>query len=112
MDEQTIARLRLLTEAGKSRGHVYYDEIAELFPEEGGIEFDELLSALEKARVEMLVAPKMLLDRPTLELLNPKPVHKSDERSDHPLPVSLDEPLLIYLREIANVPPLTTESEI
>ena len=85
-------RLNELTEAGKKKGYVLCDEIDELLPAdcEGDPELDAILAALDRAGVPVVATP----DRET-----------PDDFGDQ------DDPLRVYLREVAKVPPLSPDAE-
>jgi len=85
-----------LIETGKKRGYVLYSDFDELLPDdcEGGPELDDLLSALENAGVEILVAPDIK-------------VGKAPDPAEY-----TDDVMQVYLREMCKVPQLTRDKEI
>ena len=96
-------------ESGKEKGFVLYDEVSELlsddFPQ--GREFEDLLSDLDSAGVEILEEPRTEFD---------KKAEESEEFADVELPQEFadktNDPVRMYLREMGTVPLLTREGEI
>jgi RNA polymerase primary sigma factor len=95
-------------EVGKEKGFVLYDEVNEVLAEEfpSGREFEDLLSDLDSAGVEILEEPKLDFE-------------KKDEAEDFgDLELAQDsgdktnDPVRMYLREMGTVPLLTREGEI
>jgi RNA polymerase primary sigma factor len=106
--DEKYGRLKQLMEVGKEKGFVLYDEVNEVLAEEfpSGREFEDLLSDLDSAGVEILEEPKMDLE-------------KKDEADDFgDLELTQDvsdktnDPVRMYLREMGTVPLLTREGEI
>ncbi len=96
-------------ESGKEKGFVLYDEVSELlsddFPQ--GREFEDLLSDLDSAGVEILEEPRTEFD---------KKAEESEEFADVELVQDFgdktNDPVRMYLREMGTVPLLTREGEI
>jgi RNA polymerase primary sigma factor len=96
-------------EVGKEKGFVLYDEVNEVLAEDfhSGREFEDLLSDLDSAGVEILEEPKIDFE-------------KKDEAEDFgDLELAQDvggdktnDPVRMYLREMGTVPLLTREGEI
>src|SRR3982074_2693675 len=95
-------------DVGKEKGFVLYDEVNELLAEDlnSGREFEDLLSDLDSAGVEILEEPKLDFE-------------KKDEAEDFgDLELAQDvgdktnDPVRMYLREMGTVPLLTREGEI
>src|ERR1700694_3880891 len=95
-------------EAGKKKGFVLYDEVNEVLAEDfhSGREFEDLLTDLDSAGVEILEEPKLDFE-------------KKDEAEDFAdLELAQDvgdktnDPVRMYLREMGTVPLLTREGEI
>src|SRR5579871_3444752 len=96
-------------ETGKEKGFVLYDEVNDLITEEfpSGREFEDLLTDLDSAGVEILEEPKLDFE-------------KKDEAEDFAdLELAQDvggdktnDPVRMYLREMGTVPLLTREGEI
>src|SRR5437660_11686525 len=96
-------------EVGKEKGFVLYDEVNELLAEDfpSGREFEDLLSDLDSAGVEILEEPKIDFE---------KKGEEGDEFSDIDLAQDFsdktNDPVRMYLREMGTVPLLTREGEI
>jgi RNA polymerase primary sigma factor len=95
-------------EVGKEKGFVLYDEVNEVLAEDfhSGREFEDLLTDLDSAGVEILEEPKLDFE-------------KKDEAEDFgDLELAQDvgdktnDPVRMYLREMGTVPLLTREGEI
>jgi len=104
MDAETTTRLKLLLAEAEEKGFVYYKELGGFFPDTtaGGPELDEVLSRLESAGIAVVADPKIALDKEPPEAIS------SDRLDDS---VMIDDPLQVYLREVAKVPRLTPEDE-
>jgi len=95
-------------EVGKEKGFVLYDEVNEVLAEEfpSGREFEDLLSDLDSAGVEILEEPKIDFEK------------KDDTEEFGDLELAQDvgdktnDPVRMYLREMGTVPLLTREGEI
>src|SRR5258708_36793176 len=95
-------------EVGKEKGFVLYDEVNELLAEDlnSGREFEDLLSDLDSAGVEILEEPKLDFEKKD----------DADEFGDLDLTQDVgdktNDPVRMYLREMGTVPLLTREGEI
>src|ERR1700674_4275878 len=96
-------------EVGKEKGFVLYDDVNELLAEDfpSGLDFEDLLSDLDSAGVEILEEPKLEFDK------------KSDDGDDfvdlelaQDISEKTNDPVRMYLREMGPVPLLTREGEI
>jgi RNA polymerase primary sigma factor len=95
-------------DAGKEKGFVLYDEMNELlsdFP--SGREFEDLLSDLDSAGVEILEEPKL-----DFEKKGDEPEDFSDLELTQDFSDKTNDPVRMYLREMGTVPLLTREGEI
>ena len=99
MLDDRATRLKQLIETGKQKGYVLYDDIDGLLrgDYEGGPELDDLLSSIEDAGIEILDEPKI-----------------SSGQTQQPSgePTNSDDPVQVYLAELAKIPQLTREAEI
>src|SRR3984893_8003498 len=95
-------------EVGKEKGFVLYDEVNDLLAEEfpSGREFEDLLSDLDSAGVEILEEPKIDFEKKD----------EAEEFGDLELAQDVgdktNDPVRMYLREMGTVPLLTREGEI
>ncbi|HVP48196.1 MAG TPA: sigma-70 family RNA polymerase sigma factor [Bryobacteraceae bacterium] len=103
-DEERNIRLKQLVETGRKEGHVRCDEINELLPEDyaGGRELDDVLCALSCAGVKVFEEPNFD-DAASLRAV---------DQGDNPAEVYTDDPVGVYLAEVATVPRLTRDAEI
>jgi RNA polymerase primary sigma factor len=101
-DSERAGRLEQLLEAGKRNGYVLYDDLDALLPVgcECGPELEEVLAAVERAGIEVVVEPGGgAIDEPeTIE-----------DISDA---IYTDDPVRVYLHEVGRVPRLTTDAEV
>jgi len=95
-------------ESGKEKGFVLYDDMSELltdFP--SGREFEDLLTDLDTAGVEILEEPKLDFEKKADE---PEDLADLDLTQD--FGEKTNDPVRMYLREMGTVPLLTREGEI
>ncbi|HSM76371.1 MAG TPA: sigma-70 family RNA polymerase sigma factor, partial [Bryobacteraceae bacterium] len=108
--EEKFGRIKQLMNIGKEKGFVLYDEVNEVLAEDfpAGREFEDLLSDLDSAGVEILEEPKLEFDK--------KAAEESEELNDLDLAQDFsdktNDPVRMYLREMGTVPLLTREGEI
>lgn len=101
-DGETAGRLKQLLEIGKNNGYVLYDDIDALLPEdyESGPELDEVLAAVERAGIEIVVEPGGgAIDE----------METAEEISDA---IYSDDPVRVYVHEVGRVPRLKRTAEI
>src|SRR5258708_12977154 len=106
--DDKYGRLKQLMEVGKEKGFVLYEEVNELLAEDlnSGREFEDLLSDLDSAGVEILEEPKIDFEK------------KDDSAEFGDLDLTQDvgdktnDPVRMYLREMGTVPLLTRDGEI
>ena len=96
-------------ETGKEKGFVLYDEVNELLAEEfpSGREFEDLLTDLDSAGVEILEEPKLDFEKSKEEPDEFADLELNQETGD-----KTNDPVRMYLREMGTVPLLTREGEI
>src|SRR5579871_2965728 len=96
-------------ETGKEKGFVLYDEVNDLITEEfpSGREFEELLTDLDSAGVEILEEPKLDFEKGKDE-----PEDFGDLELAQDVGDKTNDPVRMYLREMGTVPLLTREGEI
>ncbi|HVT94262.1 MAG TPA: RNA polymerase sigma factor RpoD [Bryobacteraceae bacterium] len=108
--DEKFGRIKQLMNIGKEKGFVLYDEVNEVLAEDfpSGRGFDDLLSDLDSAGVEILEEPKLEFDK--------KAADESEELNDLDLAQDFsdktNDPVRMYLREMGTVPLLTREGEI
>jgi RNA polymerase primary sigma factor len=112
--------LQDLIATGKSQGYLTYDEVNRYLPDEGinPEKLDNLLMALEEKGIELVDQPPAklvddeFLSGPTAEELqqvveeDPLPLSAAD------LPKLTDDPIRMYLSQMAQVPLLSREEEV
>ncbi|MGD0132640.1 MAG: sigma-70 factor domain-containing protein, partial [Bryobacteraceae bacterium] len=96
-------------EAGKEKGFVLYDEVNDLLAEDfpSGREFEDLLTDLDSAGVEILEEPKLDFEKSKEEPEDFGDLELTPETGD-----KTNDPVRMYLREMGTVPLLTREGEI
>src|SRR5450755_4451624 len=109
-NEPKSGRVTQLMEVGKEKGFGRYDDVGELLADDfpTGREFEDLLTDLDPAGVEILEEPKSgEFD---------KKAEEADELTDLDLASDFsdktNDPVRMYLREMGSVPLLTREGEI
>jgi RNA polymerase primary sigma factor len=96
-------------ESGKEKGFVLYDEVSELLSDDfpAGREFEDLLSDLDSAGVEILEEPRTEFDKKADESEEFADIELAQDYGD-----KTNDPVRMYLREMGTVPLLTREGEI
>src|SRR5580704_17402351 len=107
--DDKYGRLKNLMDTGKEKGFVLYDEVNELLAEEfpSGREFEDLLTDLDSAGVEILEEPKLEFEKTKEEPDDFGDLELAQETGD-----KTNDPVRMYLREMGTVPLLTREGEI
>lgn len=101
--------MKQLMDNGKEKGFVLYDDVTELLTEDftSGREFEDLLTDLDTAGVEILEEPKIDFDKKGDEADDFGDLELASDFSD-----KTNDPVRMYLREMGTVPLLTREGEI
>ena len=88
-------------EEGKEKGFVLYDEVNDLLAEEfpSGREFEDLLTDLDNAGVEILEEPKL-----DFEKSKDEPDDFGDLELTQDVGDKTNDPVRMYLREMGTVP--------
>jgi RNA polymerase primary sigma factor len=107
--EEKLSRVKQLMESGKEKGFVLYDEVSELLSDDfpAGREFEDLLSDLDSAGVEILEEPRTEFDKKAEESDDFADIELAQDYAD-----KTNDPVRMYLREMGTVPLLTREGEI
>jgi RNA polymerase primary sigma factor len=106
--DDKYGRIKQLMEVGKEKGFVLYDEVNDLIAEDfpSGREFEDLLTDLDTAGVEILEEPKLDFEKK----------EEAEDFGDLELAQDVgdktNDPVRMYLREMGTVPLLTREGEI
>jgi RNA polymerase primary sigma factor len=97
-------------DSGKEKGFVLYDEVNELIAEDfpSGREFEDLLTDLDSAGVEILEEPKLDFEKSSKD----EPDDFGDLELAQDVGDKTNDPVRMYLREMGTVPLLTREGEI
>jgi RNA polymerase primary sigma factor len=109
--DDKFGRLKNLMDSGKEKGFVLYDEVNELLTEDfpSGREFEDLLTDLDSAGVEILEEPKQLdFEKASKD----EPDDFGDLELAQDVGDKTNDPVRMYLREMGTVPLLTREGEI
>ena len=101
--------MKQLMDGGKEKAFVIYDEMSEVLSEEfpAGRDFEDLLSDLDSAGVEILDGPKLDFKKEGDEPEDFNDLELVAEGGD-----KTNDPVRMYLREMGSVPLLTREGEI
>ena len=106
--------LGLLLEKGKKQGHLTYTEVANYLPDEGNNseKIDTLILALENLGIELCeTAPEEVEPVSPIDLRKPEGEFDSSFTSEK-LPRVSDDPIRMYLSQMAEIPLLTRDEEI
>src|SRR5260370_39924756 len=106
--DDKYGRVKQLMEVGKEKGFVLYDEMNDLLADfTPGREFEDLLSDLDSAGVEILEEPKLDFEKKSDDVDEFGELDLTQDFSD-----KTNDPVRMYLREMGTVPLLTREGEI
>ena len=121
----TINELSILVAKGKAQGYLTYDEVNDYLPDEAvdPEKLDSLLVALDEMGIELVTEPPTEEEEiaVAVEELEPEPLAKLEKiaraevRRTVPaasLPKLSDDPVRMYLSQMAEIPLLTREEEI
>ena len=115
MDIQ-VNDLKTLITKGKTQGFLTYNEISTFLPDEttGSEKLDSLVAAIEGSGIELCDEPPAGFNEPT-----PAELLKAEEESEAAelnavakIAKSTDDPIRMYLRQMAVIPLLTRDEEI
>jgi RNA polymerase primary sigma factor len=107
--------LSAIIKKGKSQGYLTYDDVTSYLPDEvvGAEKLDGLIAALESSGIELCDTP------PVVEGPTPEEILKSESEAEAhltapigKLPRPSDDPIRMYLSQMAVIPLLSREEEI
>src|SRR6186997_1682990 len=113
--EEKYDEVRQLTNIGKEKGYLLYDEVNELLPSEitSSDELDDLFNTFGSAGIEVIDSDQKYL-RDDVKVID-RTGEGSEELELDLTPGALDktnDPVRMYLREMGTVPLLTREGEV
>ncbi len=112
--------LQALIATGKTQGYLTYDEVNRYLPDEGihPEKLDNLLSAIEEMGIELVDQPPVKT-RDDDFLTGPTPEELAQVEEEDPLPLAAndlpkltDDPIRMYLSQMASIPLLSREEEV
>jgi RNA polymerase primary sigma factor len=116
--EDKYPAVRQLTELGKEKGYLLYDEIYEMLPDEVVSlpdELDEIYVAFSDHGIEVIDRPERYQNRDDFDSGSDRDFDKKDEDgNDYQLAAheKTNDPVRMYLREMGTVPLLDREGEV
>jgi RNA polymerase primary sigma factor len=110
----TDADLTTLIATGKSQGYLTFDQVNEYLPDEAvdPEKIDALLVALEDLGVELLDAPPEPTAEQEAVTASAAPAPRRDEPTTTPPSNAANDPIRMYLAQMAEIPLLTRREEI
>ena len=110
----TDADLTTLIATGKSQGYLTFDQVNEYLPDEAvdPEKIDALLVALEDLGVELLDAPPEPAAEREAAAATAAPAPRRDEPTTTPPSNAANDPIRMYLAQMAEIPLLTRREEI
>ena len=112
--------LQALIATGKTQGYLTYDEVNRYLPDEGihPEKLDNLLSAIEEMGIELVDQPPVKTSDDDF-LTGPTPEELAQVEEEDPLPLAAndlpkltDDPIRMYLSQMASIPLLSREEEV
>jgi len=116
--EDKYPAVKQLTELGKEKGYLLYDEIYEMLPDEVVSlpdELDEIYVAFSDFGIEVIDRPERYQNRDDFDTgSDPNFDKKDDDNNDYQLTPheKTNDPVRMYLREMGTVPLLDREGEV
>jgi RNA polymerase primary sigma factor len=111
---ETGADLAKLVALGKSQGYLTFDQVNEYLPDEAvdPEKIDSLLVALEEKGIEISDGPLDMADADECSQPQAAPARKRDEAITTPPSNAGNDPIRMYLAQMAEIPLLTRREEI
>ncbi|MBL7085221.1 MAG: RNA polymerase sigma factor RpoD [Candidatus Omnitrophica bacterium] len=110
--ESRLGQLKKLIAAGKEKGHLTYEEVNDILPENivSSDEIDEILTMLGNENIQIVAAE----EKPELEKEVSEAVEISSKEKPQALPrlARMDDPVRMYLRQMGQIPLVCREEEI
>ncbi len=116
--EEKYSAVKQLTELGKEKGYLLYDEIYDMLPDEVVSlpeELDELYIRLDELGIDVIDRPERYQNRDDLDSISGEFEKKDgDDGQDYALSPheKTNDPVRMYLREMGTVPLLDREGEV
>jgi len=109
--------LDVLVATGKTQGYLTYDQVNDYLPDEAVTpeKLDNLLIALEEQGIELVTEPPVVEDEKPVRPVEVKAADSAPSLPPTPakeLPKLSDDPVRMYLTQMAEIPLLTREQEI
>ncbi len=107
--------LQELIDQGKKQGYLTYEQVTQYLPDEANTpeKLDNLVVAVERHGIRLCESPPdEKLDGPTVEDLKQAELELASLSLNEKLPKPSDDPIRMYLSQMAEIPLLTREEEI
>ncbi len=107
--------LQELIDQGKKQGYLTYEQVTQYLPDEANTpeKLDNLVVAVERHGIPLCESPPdEKLDGPTVEDLKQAELELASLSLNEKLPKPSDDPIRMYLSQMAEIPLLTREEEI
>ncbi len=107
--------LQELIDQGKKQGYLTYEQVTQYLPDEANTpeKLDNLVVAVERHGIRLCESPPdEKLDGPTVEDLKQAELELATLSLNEKLPKPSDDPIRMYLSQMAEIPLLTREEEI
>ncbi len=123
LKEGQIKELKELIAVGKEKGHLTYEEVNNLLPEDvvSSEQIDEVLSILDHENIQVMDSEEAREAEEEKEEKKEEPKEETKEETKeepsvitetYPRPLHIADPVKMYLRQMGQIPLLTHEEEI